>query len=103
MYRKYKETFRARNEIAGAIDYFPNETDNTIKEMKEYHHRNVEISYIATGLIYLLNIVDATVDAHLYDFDVTDDLSMRLEPSVQRPIAVGNSFSGTGLTLSLRF
>lgn len=103
MYRKYKETFRARNEIAGAIDYFPNETDNTIKEMKEYHHRNVEISYIATGLIYLLNIVDATVDAHLYDFDVSDDLTMRLEPSVQRPIAVGNSFSGTGLTLSLRF
>lgn len=77
-YRKYKETYRYRLKVdLTATDWFPNETDNTIKEMKEYHHRNVEISYIAASLVYLLNIVDATVDAHLYGFDVSDDLSMQ--------------------------
>jgi hypothetical protein len=39
-----------------------------------------DLSYIALGAIYILNIVDATVDAHLFYFDVSDDLSMRIRP-----------------------
>lgn len=39
---------------------------------------------ILSGLFYVLNIVDATVDAHLREFNLNDNLSMRIEPSVQQ-------------------
>lgn len=103
-YRKYKETYRFRVGVdSTATDWFPNATDNTVLEMKEYHHKNLEISYIAAGLIYLLNIIDATVDAHLYDFDISDDLSLRVEPTMMSLSSVGPSATPTGLKLTLRF
>lgn len=103
-YRKYRETYRFRMAVdPAATDWFPNETDNTVKEMKEYHHRNLEISYIAGSLIYLLNIVDATVDAHLYGFDVSDDLTMRIEPAIQPSIGPVAGFAATGITIKLKF
>ena len=39
---------------------------------------------IFTVGFYLLNIVDANVDAHLYDFDISDDLSLQISPSAQQ-------------------
>jgi hypothetical protein len=51
-------------------------------------------------VVYALNIIDAVVDAHLYNFDVSDDLSLNLKPfilpSVQGPVK-------GGLTLTLAF
>ncbi|PLX03646.1 MAG: hypothetical protein C0594_10125, partial [Marinilabiliales bacterium] len=44
------------------------------------NRRNRDLCFIGAIAIYMLNIVDATVDAHLYDWDVSDDLSIRLEP-----------------------
>jgi hypothetical protein len=32
---------------------------------------------------YGLNIIDASVDAHLFDFDISEDLSMNWQPSMQ--------------------
>ena len=39
-----------------------------------------DIFYLYIGLAYGLQIVDALVDAHLQDFDVSDDLSLHWEP-----------------------
>ena len=33
-------------------------------------------------MFYILQIVDATVDAHLYDYDIDDDLSIHFEPQI---------------------
>jgi hypothetical protein len=103
-YRKYKETYRFRVGVdSTATDFFPNETDNTVLEMKEYYHKNVEISYIAAGVIYLLNIIDATVDAHLYDFDISDDLTLHWEPVMNSSSPGFGGASGTGVKLILKF
>jgi len=54
---------------------------------------------VLTGLFYVLNIVDASVDGHLYEFDVSENLSINLEP-----LAVPLSKSNTGLAgISLTF
>jgi hypothetical protein len=47
----------------------------------DYYERNRDVSYIITAAIYLLNIVDASVDAHLLDFDVSDELTLSYAPS----------------------
>lgn len=47
----------------------------------ESRDRLLSISILFTTLIYAINIIDATIDAHLYNFDVSDDLSLRIEPN----------------------
>lgn len=54
----------------------------------------VDYSALAFVLIWGLNVVDATVDAHLHEFDVTDNLSMNLSPS-------GGWLTGGALGVSL--
>ncbi len=41
-----------------------------------------DIFYLYIGLAYSLQIVDALVDAHLKDFDVSDDLTLHWEPTL---------------------
>lgn len=54
--------------------------DAQILSMREYYRRNIELIYIFSGLLYILNIVDACVFAHLATFDVSDNLSLRIQP-----------------------
>lgn len=55
-----------------------------LKDARDYHKKWMEISYIAMGVIYALQILDANVDAHLMSFDVGDDLSMQVMPNTWR-------------------
>ncbi len=47
--------------------------------IKETYQKYFTISLIAGGAVYLLNILDAVVDAHLFAFDISDDLSLRMQ------------------------
>ena len=66
------------------------------------YRRNLEITYILGAALFVLNVLDATVDAHLIDFDVGEDLSMKLHPVVFpdiNPTKTGlNSFAGLRFT-----
>jgi len=55
-------------------------TDDNILELKNYYQRNRELSIIGMVILYALNIIDATVDGHLYSFDISDNLSMNINP-----------------------
>lgn len=65
----------------------------------EFYRTRMEICYIALGLLYVLNVVDATVDAHLFTFDVSDDLSLRIMPEIN---TFSNKLPYTGLRLTLK-
>ena len=58
--------------------------------------KDMDYSILFTILMWGLNIVDATVDGHLKGFDVSDDLSLKLKPSMQQGLA-------PGLSLVVRF
>lgn len=67
-----------------------------LKRGKDYFRRNRDFSVILSGVLYALNIVDANVTAHLKDFDLSEDLSMSVEPSFSHPggiLATGVSFN----------
>jgi len=51
-----------------------------LKSAQDNYRRNRDLSIIMTIGYYALTIVDAYVDAQLYDFDISPDLSMRLQP-----------------------
>jgi hypothetical protein len=57
--------------------------DQSITEVKWYkntHRRYRDLWVIISAGFYALQIVDASVDAHLFDFDVSDDLSLFVDP-----------------------
>ena len=51
-----------------------------LKSGKDYYRRNRDLSIIAIAALHVLSIIDASVDANLADFDINDNLSMRVEP-----------------------
>jgi hypothetical protein len=76
-------------------------SDLQLIQIQNFYDKNKEVSIAFAIGFYALNILDANVDAHLFEFDVSDDLSMKLEPTV-----MGFSrFTGTqvGLKLNLKF
>lgn len=76
--------------------------DENILSMKQESQRNMEICIAATAIIYTLNFIDAMVDAHLYYFDVSDDLALQWSPMVMpNPVNTSPSY-GVGLTLCFK-
>ncbi|MCQ2210489.1 MAG: DUF5683 domain-containing protein [Paludibacteraceae bacterium] len=53
---------------------------STLKSKTTRYRRARDLSTFGLVAFYLVSVVDAFVDAHLYDFSVTDDLSMKVEP-----------------------
>lgn len=100
---QYKFEYRYR--MQGKTDLlnpaFASKDDETILSMKKYHQRNMEISIAATAVVYVLNLIDAIVDAHLFYFDISDDLSMRWSPAIQ-PDPFGR-YNGGGVSLTFSF
>lgn len=87
-------------------DQYPNvATDRLQREMNRWR-RNVEISYIVGAALYILNILDATVDAHLLDFDVGEDLTINVMPvAMPQNSTFGSQMNpaSPGIRLSFRF
>ncbi len=66
--------------------------------------RNLELSYITLTAAYALQVLDAYVDAHLFYWDVSPELTLRVEPDI-RPhfTTTGMPVNNYGLKCSLTF
>ena len=78
---------------------------NIFKSRKDKYRRWRDLSFFCLLGVYALSIVDAYVDASLSEFDISDDLSLRVEPAVMNSPATGMAFkhSAIGLHCSLTF
>lgn len=81
---------------------FQNYADNSLISLKNSHQRNRELAIIVGVVFYVLNIVDASVDGHLYSFNVSENLSLRISPQTEN-IALGNYRKLNGISISLNF
>jgi hypothetical protein len=97
----YAITYNTRNYRQASLDYalVP---DDTNERYLQFWRRNLELSYIGLLAVYALQVLDAYVDAQLYSWDVNDNLSLRVAPSLQPLLApAGNGGQAYGLTCSL--
>ncbi len=61
-------------------------TIDQVKRLKNNYRRYKGLSWVATGIIYTISIIEANVAAHLKTFDLSDDLTVRVEPKVYQPM-----------------
>ncbi len=71
-----------------------------LKSGKDYYRRNRDLSVIAIAALHVLSIIDASVDANLADFDINENLSMRVEPM---PFYVGKGNQVFGINVAFNF
>ncbi|HLF35416.1 MAG TPA: DUF5683 domain-containing protein [Cyclobacteriaceae bacterium] len=66
----------------------------------DYYRRNRDFVMIFTGVLYLIQIADAHVQAHLENFDITEDLSLRLTPIIEDSEFM-TRYAGLGLVITI--
>ncbi|WPQ65477.1 DUF5683 domain-containing protein [Chitinophaga sancti] len=92
-YRTYRDAYRIRMDgNADTVDdYVGLYSDAGLKYLRDGYREYVDYSVLVFVLAYGLNILDATVFAHLRNFDMSDDLSMKITPTVIDNRALGVS------------
>lgn len=97
-YNQYRDAYKRR--LAGFNDDEFQYLDNDrLISAQRFYQRNRDLSLLITAAFYILNIVDANVDAHLKQFNVSDDLTV--VPDVYQ--ADINEMPNIGITLNYRF
>lgn len=113
-YQRFKKAYRLRADYDNNPDNYPNgSTDefggrysaSFLKNLRDNYRRNRDLCIILTAGLYILQIVDAHVDAHLRDYDISDDLSMNVTPMVDYVYApaAGSNRPAFGMNLSINF
>ncbi len=75
-------------------------TETQLRTRIDQAQRQRDYFLIFTGFLYLLQMVDAHVDAHLKEFDLNPKLKVRIEPHMENSYYTGIS---TGMAIKLRF
>ena len=106
----YKRFKRIHNEATTDPNYSQSISGETAKWYRDEYRRYRDYSIVALALFYILQVVDANVFAYMHDFEVSDDISMNLEPAV---IAPDNAYAfhstnnpgqnAVGMRLGIRF
>ena len=107
-YKYYQERYKkVLNFIRDTIDndigyevYGYNIPGYNMERARDIFRRYRDYSMLFIVGIYVLNIVDALVDAHFFEYDISNDLSMKIQP-MYNPSAYRNG--GLGLNICLRF
>lgn len=89
-YQAFREAYKIRiDENSVEIDIFHPEAENNLVKytnasqllsQREYHRRNRDLMIISMSALYIINILDAYVDAHLKEFEIFDEVSVKIIP-----------------------
>lgn len=94
------DLFDLLNSPAGTIKSPNGFTEAQLRNGIEVARRQRDYFMIFTGFMYLLQMIDAHVDAHLKEFDLNPKLKVSIEPMMDNHYYTGTS---TGVSIKLRF
>ena len=84
---------------SGLVPGSPDISDSSLQKAQELAQDNRDLALVVTIGIYALNIIDANVDAHLKQFNVSQDLSFRWSPTLEKSGIDQQWYTGVQLTL----
>jgi len=76
-------------------------SEDNLKRGLDYYRRNRDLLMIVLVGVYLIQVLDAHIDAHLMEFDVSEDLSFRIEPAIEQQSLWTSQQYGVKFTLNL--
>lgn len=102
-YDRFRNAFKRRLEGFTDDEFFgdgaePVISNDRLIDAQRTAQRNKDVSLVVTIAFYLVNIVDANVDAHLRQYNISDDLTIQPNVGID-PI---NTQANYGLSLTLR-
>lgn len=101
-YQDYRNELLFRYANTGQVNTFAEYSTDNLVVLKNQVKKYRDMCFIGMGIFYVLNIIDANVDAHLKHFDVSDNLSLSVRPKTYYCVSAGAGF-GAGISLALSF
>lgn len=112
-YQRFKKAYRLRYDHELHPELYPNGSQDEfggryassfLKNLRNSYRRNRDLCIILTAGIYLLQIMDAHVDAHMRDYDISDDLSVDINPEIGYSYHPGiGNVATMGMNFSFKF
>ena len=109
----YKRFKRIHNEATTPDSgYSESISAETAKWYRDVYRRYRDYSIVAVAAVYLLQVIDANVFAYMHDFEVSDDISMGVSPTVispyneyamNTPAAYGSGNTAIGMRIGFTF
>ena len=99
-YQRYKWIYDLHNSTDPDVDKPTTVSAETALLYRNLYRRYRDYAILGTALVYILQVVDANVFAYMQDFEMSDDISLRFEPTLITPeFASAPPAPGFGLTL----
>ena len=93
---KLRTEYDYRQDNNGLVQNFTDYDDNALLTLYTQHRNRRDLAILGIGLVYILNIVDAGVEAHFVNFNVSKDLSLNISPVIL-------SYQTPGISLTFNF
>ena len=102
-YTEFRDAYIARIEdTPGNEDILPQYTTENIRVLKNIYWKDRDFYIIMTITLYAIQALDAVVDAHFFYYDMSNDLSFRIRPSIEPTLGTYHA-NVTGIGVSLNF
>ncbi|MBQ0080557.1 MAG: hypothetical protein KBS95_03285 [Alistipes sp.] len=113
-YDRFKRAYRLKFEYDEHPEKYPDGSPDEfkgrystsfLKNLRNSYRRNRDLCIIITAALYVLQIVDAHTDAHLRDYDISDNLSVNVSPMFDLSYnpAFHSNTASFGMNLSFSF
>lgn len=111
--RAYRDAVDDDPDTRSYMDFYPPTTkeedinmewlQRALKNKKNYYRRYRDICILSMVGVYLINLIDAYVDASLAHFDISPDLSMNVKPAIVTRPDAGLRSATVGLQCAFTF
>lgn len=103
-YTRFKTAYDlATDDDDTTISEFPNTPEESLRSIKNSYRRNRDLAIIGTVAVYLVQVADAHIDAHMQAYDISDNLSMKIEPQITQTVSPQGITNNFGFNLTMNF
>ena len=87
----YRAEYESRALGNAPSDFFEYD-DQSLLTLYVTRRNRRDFAILGIGIVYILNVVDAGVEGHFVNFDISEDLSLSIQPTMYNPSSYGVSF-----------
>lgn len=103
-YDRFKTAYDlATDDDDSTVGEFPNTSEESLRSIKNAYRRNRDLAIIGTVAVYLVQVADAHIDAHMQAYDISDKLTMEIHPQITQTAGPKGVSNNIGLNISMTF